>query len=225
MQQAAPYAAAFAVFMFLLLVALAKFGRKSPQGPTAWKYTKEIDAAAKLIKLQQYDGAQSILVALLRKSDAPGRASHMLAAIAEQQGKWDEARLRWRAVRKHSPQQVDGYVGECRNLIRLGRVKEADALLAKARKQVTLPELLVKAYAEAAEADKDWETAARVWEEVRRAAPGDVDGYVKGYAALIQTGRTNEAAAVLADGTMRFPSHPKVLKAAAAGPTSGKPAV
>jgi len=129
----------------------------------------------------------------------------------------------WKAARRYFPDDALGFAGGARVLLRAGRRAEAVRMLEGARSRVHNPSQLTKVLAEAAQSAGDWAEGARLWEQVRNEAAGDIDSYVRGHDCLLAAGRPDEAAAVLADGAMRFPRDPQIVRAVAAAAPPGAP--
>jgi predicted Zn-dependent protease len=199
--------------MFLLLLALYTYTSGRVRKPAAWKYTTQMDEATKLVETKKYPEAEAILLPLRRVRDAPSPVFFLLALCSQRQGRLAEAAGYWSLHQRYYPTEPAGYVGGAQLLIQQNRRKEAHALLAKAATKVSHKASLTKVLADVAMADQDWESAVRLWAQARTEAPGLAEAYVKGHDALIAAGRPEEAAELLADAAMRFPSD-KLVRAA-----------
>lgn len=211
--QTAFYASMFALAAFLVMLVVYALGRGHRRRPAVWRHAAEIDSATKLVHAQKYQEAEAILLPVSQQSDAPIEIFHLLSLCAERQGNLAEAARRWQREYKLFPTDPPGYVGAAQLMIRQNRRSQAEALLARAARKVINPAALTKVLAELADADGDREGAVRLWAQVRAQGPGITEAYVKGHAALLAAGRPSEAAEVLADAAMRFPSD-KLIRAA-----------
>jgi predicted Zn-dependent protease len=202
-----------ALGVFLMLLALLFFGDSRTRKPAPWKYTALTDQALKFITAKQYKEAEAILLPISRCSDSSANVFHLFAMCAERRGDLGEAERRYKRMQKLYPTNTVGYSGRAQMLIRQNRRPEAEAVLAEAARKVIDPVALTKVLAQLASADGDHENAVRLWAQARAEAPGLAEAYLRGHDALIAAARPEEAAELLADAAMRFPSNKLILAA------------
>ena len=131
------------------------------------------------------------------------RVQHALAAEARHD--WQAALDRWELVRDRYRHPF-GILGAVRSLARLGRMDEAEAVLAQGRYfNPTEPSIAVEA-ARHAQANNDLPEALRRWADVRRRFPELPNGYVEGIQALAITGNIAAIATVRAEAAEHLPS-------------------
>jgi tetratricopeptide (TPR) repeat protein len=139
---------------------------------------------------------------LLRPDDLAGEA---WAAMTRRDA--DEALRLWRELREHSPERPDGYIWPIQVLWETGRLDEADAMARAAFARFPdHPDLLVQR-AWVASIGQRWDDAAQRWALVRASVPERVEGYLCGARALWQSGNTEDAEVVAAEGLARFPEN------------------
>jgi tetratricopeptide (TPR) repeat protein len=124
------------------------------------------------------------------------------ALAAERQRHFEEAVRRWAVVQKKFPHSRLGYINGVVCLRELGRLAEAEALLARAlRRMPDDMDVLLEA-GRVANAREDWSEAYRRWHGIRERHS---EGFVGAAYALHKLGRTAEAEALLADARFRHP--------------------
>ena len=127
------------------------------------------------------------------------------AEIAAEREDWAEAARRFAAARGRFP---DAWWACKRNadvLRRDGRAEEAEAVLLDGQQRFPGEVALPIDHAEVAFERRDWAEALSRYEAVRGRYPGDWWPYKRTADALLATGRTDEAEAVLLDGQHRCP--------------------
>jgi len=129
---------------------------------------------------------------------------HSHARAAEARGDSVAALERWRAVQSKWPDHSFALAGEVKSLCRLGRYAEANELLTSVGDRPIDPQLWVNA-ADLAEKAGAWSFAAAWWERFRTARPDDERGYVRGALALLRSGDTAAARALLELARVRWP--------------------
>lgn len=147
--------------------------------------------------------------ALLREAmevfpDEPGPVLDY-AWVAQIGRDWPEAAQRWQQVRERHGTYSVGYTAGAGALRELGRVEEAAALLEDAAARFPDEAAPVVERAWFAQHRRDWDGAVQRWDEVRRRFPGQIAAYQGGSQALRETGRLEEAEALLAAGIDLFP--------------------
>ena len=119
----------------------------------------------------------------------------------------DEALRLWRELRDHSPERPDGHIWPIQVLWQSGRFDDANTVASAAFARFPdHPELLMQR-AWVASMQQDWTEAAERWALVRAGLPERVEGYLCGARALWQSGQTEDAEEVAAEGLARFPDH------------------
>jgi predicted Zn-dependent protease len=219
-----PYAAGVTGACAVVLVLVYRFGILGARRGAGWKYTAEIDAIRKLMREKRYDEAASMVAPLLRKHDITAEFFDVAAVIATHRDQPGQAEKYWRAMCRYYPAEPHGYVRVARLLLRQGKTREAHRLLARASQQVKHTGQLDSLLAEAAQAEKRWDEAIRLWAELRVHMPTEVSGYLQGRICLLAAGRRAEADALLEDVAARMPNHPLVKQALAAAEKAAKAA-
>jgi tetratricopeptide (TPR) repeat protein len=126
--------------------------------------------------------------------------------VAHVRRDWPEAVRRWQLVRWRAPDAPVGYLQGAVASCGLERLEDAQALLQQAAARFpTEPQVAVE-QGWLAQAQRDWEPAARHWDAVREMLPHEVAGYTAGARALRELGRTEEAALLLRAAIARFPN-------------------
>jgi tetratricopeptide (TPR) repeat protein len=108
---------------------------------------------------------------------------------------WSEALRRWEAVGKRFPDRPEGHAGAAQARRALDRLEEA-----RVRRELV-------EQAQEAVALGDWLEASRRWHMVVQQHPDEPGAYFHASGALRQAGRPDEAEALLATATDRFPDH------------------
>ena len=137
-------------------------------------------------------------------SDRP-EALTLWAEIAMRLGAWDEAVMRWAAVRAVAPRFARAYVDGARAFDELGRGDEADALLAIGRQRSAGDIWIASVWAEHPARRENWAEAVRRWTELRSDFPDRADTVVP-YARVL-TASGEGAAAELEAEAMQFPAN------------------
>jgi len=117
-----------------------------------------------------------------------------------------EAALRlWHQVRQDFPERQEGYVWPIQVLWQSGRLDESETMATEAlsRFPENLDVLVQQSWI--AMRRNRWDEAVRRWETVRARAPDRLDGYLWATHALWNLGRLEEAEAMAAEATHRFP--------------------
>jgi tetratricopeptide (TPR) repeat protein len=120
------------------------------------------------------------------------------ASRATQSGEWAEAVLQWEQVRERAPDDPAGYVEGANALRNAGQQDRAEVLLTDATRRFPSSLPIAMAWAFSASQRQDWPEALRRWERVRAEFPNEPQGYLGFANALRETGRSEEADAVLA---------------------------
>jgi len=124
------------------------------------------------------------------------------ALSAECRRDFAEAVQRWAVVRKKFPYRKFGYINAVGCLRQLGRLDDAEPLLAQAMRLMPDDMTILLEWGRVAEARGDWKEAYRRWDSLRNRHPA---GYHGAALALHKLGRTAEAEALLAEGRFCHP--------------------
>lgn len=109
-------------------------------------------------------------------------------------------------LRTDFPEQSAAYLRASALLVGQGRLDEAETLLSDARARFPKDFLIAIEHARAADRRRDTEQAIARWTEVKDQFPNHPAGHVNAGAALRGAGRFDEAEAILAVATERFPN-------------------
>ena len=133
------------------------------------------------------------------------------AWIATSQQRWEEAAPRWAAVRRATPEQIEGYLGGARALWQSGQWDEAEALAAEAVRRFPGDALALVESAWTATARQDWEEALRRWMLLHEAYPERIDGRTGIIQALRVVGRIDESEALATASLAEHPDNTELL--------------
>ena len=115
---------------------------------------------------------------------------------------------RWEEVRVRQPDSWLGYTGGSAALREAQRFVEADALLAEAIVRFPAEPAPLFEYAQQAAVRRDWPEALRRWQTVVERHPNRIDAIAGQALALRESGRFDDADAVLTAALARFPANP-----------------
>jgi tetratricopeptide (TPR) repeat protein len=124
---------------------------------------------------------------------------------AEERRDLVEALHRWSTVQERFPNVERGYVRSGIALLHLNRLDEADAVLAEAVRRFPDSEDALTSHAWVAHNRRDWPEALKRWELVIKSFPQLRDPRRLAAQGLMELGRYEEAAAVLAPALRMFP--------------------
>jgi tetratricopeptide (TPR) repeat protein len=127
------------------------------------------------------------------------------ARMAQDQKDWPGALAGWSAVRKQSPLEWAGYVGEARALRELRRVDEAAALLRDASQRFPDHVGVLHDLARLAEIQGNWSEAERSWSRYIALDPSPWWAHTSLANVLWRQGRISEAAALLVAAQEQLP--------------------
>ncbi len=158
--------------------------------------------------------AEEALPAPAAPSAAQPPAIELLAGAlrAESSGAWTEAARLWDALRPQAPALARAYAGGARALLRLGRMAEAEIVLAKARRDLPSDAGVLEAWAGAAVERGDLVGALVRFRTLRKAFPGAPGADVAIARTLHALGRLDEADAAFAELAERYPAELAVAK-------------
>jgi tetratricopeptide (TPR) repeat protein len=152
------------------------------------------------------DEAEVVLLAAMEAfKDDPWMAADY-AALASHRRDFSAALARYTAARDAFPGHVLTHSGVGIALMDAERFEEAEATF---RETLALfpDEIDPRIHAAIlAERRHDWAEAARRWGDVRARAPGRIDGYARGIAALTEAAQTAEAAALASQALEQWPN-------------------
>jgi FkbM family methyltransferase len=141
----------------------------------------------------------------------PSRAEFEARVAAARQAmdaqEWERAAGLWSAIVAAFPADAAAFTGKAAALRELGRLGEAEAVLAQAMQEFPLDLWTAAEHAAIAMRRRDWGEALRRWEAVQRGFPNHPVGYSGKGEALRDAGRIEEAEAVFADALHRFPEN------------------
>jgi tetratricopeptide (TPR) repeat protein len=159
-----------------------------------------------LLRLERFDEAEAQLAeAVTRFPNEPGPL-HEYAGLAYRRRDWPEAIRRWERMREMHPQDPRSYQAGVSALRAAGQQQDAEELLTAA--VARLPGHMAKLveYASTVQVRLDWVMVARRCEEMRQAAPDNLQGYTAGARALQESQQFAAADALLEDAMQRFPN-------------------
>jgi tetratricopeptide (TPR) repeat protein len=157
--------------------------------------------------LGRFEEAESVLAAALERFQSDVQIAVEYARVAHRQGSWPEALRRWEVVTARFPADADGISGTGAALQLLGRLDDAEALLATAVDRFPVQPQIAIEYARVAHRRQDWPEALRRWQLVMGRFPGNADGASGAAVALEQLHRFDELEEMLAAAVDRFPAH------------------
>ena len=136
-----------------------------------------VNGIGTLRQARRLDEAEALLQRGMRMlADDIGMAFEY-GRMAEARDDWTEAHRRWSLVRERHPA---GFIGAAQALQRLGRSKEAEALLAEGRSRYPVETGIYSLLADIAERAGDTPEAMRRWATFRNRFPLDARGYIEG---------------------------------------------
>jgi tetratricopeptide (TPR) repeat protein len=118
---------------------------------------------------------------------------------------WEEALRRWEDVRARFPHHTAAFTGLSHTLRELGRLDDAEEMVAAAVAAHPDDGGLMIEHASLARHKRNWPAAVARWEVVRTRYPGELGGYVGAALALRELRRLDEADALLEEAMRRFP--------------------
>ena len=133
------------------------------------------------------------------RNRADGGSSGRTPIVAERSEQWIEAAGLWALLREQAPALGIAYAGGARALLRLGRMAEAEIVLAKARRDLPPDAGVLEAWADAAIQRAAFEEALARFRSLREAFPSAPRAAVGIAQALHELGRLEEADAVYAE--------------------------
>lgn len=160
-----------------------------------------------LLGLGDFDGLEAFTLDGAKRFPKQPHYQEGYALGAERRRDFAEAARRWAVVRKKFPHRKFGYVNAVGCLRELGRLDEAEAVLAQALRLMPEDMVVLLEWGRVAEARGDWEEAHRRWDSLRNRHSA---GYVGAGQALHKLGRTEEADALLVEGRSRYPTDPGI---------------
>jgi predicted Zn-dependent protease len=165
-------------------------------------------AAAALREMARYDEADALLADAIARFPGNVGLSTEYAVVARQRRDWPETFRRWQLVCERFPQQAYGYAGAAGALRQIGRLDEADAILADAVARFPADQGLAAEYAGMARGRRRPHEALQRYETLRERFPAGLVGYLGLASVLRELDRCEEAEAVLAEASGRFPDEP-----------------
>jgi len=131
-------------------------------------------AGAALRELGQFEEAEAVLAGGMERLPYSVDIAVTHAGIANIRRDWAEAARRWEAVRMQFPRSPSAYTGGAAALKALGRIDEADNLLAEGVKQCPDRSEIAVEHARSAHQRERWAEAAQHWALVRERFPDNV---------------------------------------------------
>jgi tetratricopeptide (TPR) repeat protein len=125
--------------------------------------------------------------------------------IAESSDQWVEAAGLWALLRERAPALAIAYAGGARGLLRLGRMAEAEIVLAKARRDLPPDAGVLEAWADAAIQRAAFEDALARFRSLRETFPTAPHAALGIARALHGLGRLDDADAVYAELIGTYP--------------------
>ena len=171
-----------------------------------------MQSARLLVEANRLDEADSLLAEAV--ADAPGEQSllAMHADIAIRRGAWEEALVRWDAVRAHAPGNAASYVLGARALDELQRNDEADERLLRGCFHCPDDIWVLSVWADHAARREDWPEAVLRWQELRRQFPDHCTVLVQLARACNAVGDVAQAEAHIETAAALFPQDRQVLR-------------
>lgn len=158
-----------------------------------------------LMHLGRYDEAETCLNIALRRDPSSLDAKVGLARISDRRPDWETSVVRWKEIAE-TWRNPPAYAFAAKALAELGRIDEAEALLAESAKVFRGDREIAETRAELAQRRGDLAAACDHWATARAVAPYAHAGYLEGANRLAETGRLDEAEAVLREAIERFPN-------------------
>ncbi|HTH97623.1 MAG TPA: tetratricopeptide repeat protein, partial [Stellaceae bacterium] len=167
----------------------------------------QLNAALALLQLGHVAQADALLL-----RGATAFPDHFQLALesarnAFRSGDWAAAQERWRAVMDRFPDSPDAFAGVGASLQLLGRLDDAEPVLAEAVGRFPDHIDIAIEWARVPHRRADWPTALARWSDVVRRFPDHPEGYAGVGVALQLLGRLDEADALLRGAADRFPTH------------------
>jgi tetratricopeptide (TPR) repeat protein len=161
--------------------------------------------AQALQQLQRLDEAEALLGAAVTMFPNEVGPLHEYAGLAHHRRDWPEAVRRWARMREVRPEDPRGYQAGVSALREAGQLEDAEQLLTAAVARLPAHVATLVEYASTAQVRLDWVAVARQCEELRQAAPDNLQGYTAGARALRELHQFAAAEALLEDAMRRFP--------------------
>ena len=193
---------------------LANSRRDWPEALRRWAAIREhfpdqphgyAGAAAALRDAGEFDQADALLQAGFERFPDIVWLSYDHGWVAHIRHDWPEAARRWEIVRQRAPDVLVGYTSGAIALREMGRMAEAEALLADAAERFPAEPRVVMEQAWLAQARRDWPEAARRWDIVRARLVEEEAAYTGAARAMREQGRMDEADRLLREAIARFP--------------------
>ena len=163
-----------------------------------------VSASGSLRKIGRVDEAERVIGQMMRMLPNDMFVLLEWAQIPEAREDWEEAFRRWDSLRNKHP---TGFVGASRALQKLGRIADAEAMLAEGRFRFPTEATLAVMQARIAEESGDTVEALKRWAVVRQRFPFDKAGYDSPIRLLRQQQDWAEADAIAQAAVERFPAH------------------
>jgi predicted Zn-dependent protease len=167
-------------------------------------------AAATLSELGRAEEAEAVLARGLKASPHDVGLRIEYARLADRRQDWVEALKRWTEVLEVYG-HLSGAVGMAATLAKLERHDDADQVLSTVLYKAGNQQGIWIESAHIAEHRHDGAEAAKRWSKVRERFPLVSVGYVHGLRSLLESGRQEEAEAMLREGIERLPDDPAIL--------------
>jgi tetratricopeptide (TPR) repeat protein len=167
---------------------------------------KSKDSLEILLGLSRYDEAEALMRQRLKRFRGDGFGWVGLALIAERRRDTAETLKRWKAVRRHVRDTVEGYIGCAQCLSDLGRFDEAETQLKRALRRDP-GNIGVRVWrARVSDRRKDWALSLTRWKELAETFD-DVPAFAFVGKAMMEMGQYDAAEAYVAKAAHRHPSN------------------
>ncbi|HXC30174.1 MAG TPA: tetratricopeptide repeat protein [Stellaceae bacterium] len=133
------------------------------------------------------------------------------AWIAAAQRNWARAAQRWKAVRIHAAERLEGYVWGARALWSLGKLDAAEALASEAVRRFPGDVNALSESCWIATAREDWPEALRRWTLMHEAEPQRIDAQARMIQSLRMLGRNHECEVAATTSLAEHPDEPELL--------------
>jgi tetratricopeptide (TPR) repeat protein len=120
---------------------------------------------------------------------------------------WPEAQRRWTDMRARFPEHPAGYTFGARSFSEAGDADVAEDLIEQALLAFPRDGGVLCAWAELPMRRQDWVAAIQRWAVMRERLPHQIEGYLRGAAALRAAQRCGEAESLLQDAMEQFPDN------------------